>query len=222
MYVLGGREFLTKAAIVAECRRILKETKANTKIEGADEAFVRDLLKLHPRRGSTAAVERELYVVWSQRSSRDKCFAYWSNRKGEPIDFSYKECINPKPPIDRFSQAAREAICADIIVFKQAFWRGKRSARCPITGELMHCSSSHVDHAYVCFAALVDRFIEAHSIDLSSVTYRGNGWANAALVEAFVDFHRANATLAVISAQANLSKGSSGYKRSKPTAPNAA
>lgn len=212
-YNLGAHQYKSKAEITKQAKHILKHTKAGTKLTDEAEAFVRALLMLHPRLAHTQAVERDLYVTCSKRG--DKCFGYWSNRKGAAIDFSWKECISPKPPIDRFAHACRESVADDIIVFKRAFWAGKSSVKCPVSGERMYRSNSHVDHAEPTFAALVDQFISEQQIDLSTVTYRGNHFAQEALSRKFREYHRQHATLAVISAFANLSKGSSGYKRAK-------
>ncbi len=79
-----------------------------------------------------------------------------------------------------------------------------------MTGVLLQWHNTDVDHSPPhTFAVLVDRYIDWYDVDLEAVRYRdrgiGNLFSDRRLAASWREFHNRNASLRLLSAQANRS-----------------
>lgn len=93
--------------------------------------------------------------------------------------------------------------------------------RCPITKEWISWDKAHVDHKPpMTFSVIVATFINKEKIDLDKIGFDstsnyGNEFIDKTIGDRFAEWHRENAILRVIQANANLSTAFMG--RIKPT-----
>jgi hypothetical protein len=112
--------------------------------------------------------------------------------------------------------AFRDAVSADVAQFKREFF-ARDDHRCTLTGKSLTWDEAHVDHVFPeTFSALVERFASCIDLDLDDVEtvsvdgQAGRKIAQDWLADGFVSFHRVNAVLRVISAEANMKLSNKG------------
>jgi len=123
----------------------------------------------------------------------------------------------PKPQAQEFSDACRAAVAEEILAAKKAFFEEHGDAAgqvpCELTGNVMSFGEAHVDHAYPKFGHLVVTFRAArgwHEVIPEGVLTRAQDgqtttmFEDAAIAEAFRQFHRATAMVRVIARGQNL------------------
>lgn len=118
--------------------------------------------------------------------------------------------FNPKrtkSPVQRFANACRLAVHADVEAFRAAFFREHDSPRCPVTDEPLERVTSHVHHdgGLTAFHALVRAFVREKHVNLSRIEYLAGRLLDDSLRGAFVAYHKEHARLMVVSGTANLS-----------------
>lgn len=185
---------------------ILEATPAGQSLHGQAVEFVLGLLLQHPRVIDKLAACLDVLVDSDPRYGR-KCF-WLRSRDNGLVDFSYRQCLSPPTSHARFVAACRNEIEADIIAFKQAAFT--KGSICPMTGVLLQWHNTDVDHSPPhTFAVLVDRYIDWYDVDLEAVRYRdrgiGNLFSDRRLAASWREFHNRNASLRLLSAQANRS-----------------
>jgi len=215
-YVICGETFDTKSALQERIKKILYRYKENEALLPDDFSFMFDVLKNHPdfkqKMGSGIACMRV-----RQNPVYTNTRGFWIERTdGSGTDFSYLECLKATPHAKRFINACRAAIEPDIQLFKAEFFNSHRfeTPRCPYTGEPLKFVGSHVDHkAPRTFQWLTEAFINLHSIPVDDIKINGKAVDNTyqdtfddqGLERLWVEFHKRNAELQVVSAKANLS-----------------
>ena len=110
-------------------------------------------------------------------------------------------------PRQRFAAGCRLAVKADVERFREEYFQSHDNPRCPVTGETLSRSNSHVHHEgpHVDeFNRLVGSFVREQRVNLSKVRYVAGHLLDEQLRRAFVRHHTDHAKLQVVSAPANL------------------
>lgn len=109
--------------------------------------------------------------------------------------------------------AMRQIIDPQIKTFRLSVNRQlkKRSMRCSVSGEFINSGEFHIDHRYP-FKNLVEEWCREEHLDLERIDVYCRGtkcyFRNTDLAERWFDYHMMHAQLQVLSAKANLQKGS--------------
>ena len=203
-YKLGCEVFSSKKAIKERFQGIAKTVGPVTNKE--DHAFLVGLLHMHQE-----AVEK---IGPGIKGFEIKINAVFKNAKtpvvhridGTSVDFSYRNCLQPKTDLGKFSEACRFAVKDQIFEWKMQHVGGKTDWFCPITNKQHPVSQMEVDHkSPLTFNTIVHDFISRHFIDISAVEYdvsgnkNGNHFADEFLRNSWIRFHDRYATLWLIS-----------------------
>lgn len=112
--------------------------------------------------------------------------------------------------------AMRQIIDPQIKTFRLSVNRQlkRKPLRCPISGDFLEASMFHIDHKYP-FKDLVEEWCREEKVDLEKIDVSCKGtkcyFKSTELAESWFDFHLMRAELQVLSAKANLQKGSKYY-----------
>lgn len=213
---IGSRIFSSKKEAKEYYRNILYSCKINTPLYGTYYNDMIELFGYHPDYVEKTSSFPDTWIPtitvgiteWNNR-----CF-YISDNGMNPIDFSFIACIDgAKSNYHNFTSSCRRAIDDDIVTFKTAFFNTEQKKYCEITGEQINYNTSHVDHI-IPFKTLVDNFIKTYYIDVDKVHYTFSIGVSFFLydvntkriMDTWIDYHRENALLRVISANANLQR----------------
>ncbi len=130
--------------------------------------------------------------------------------------FMRRTCINGDlSPLAKFSKTCRDVISDDLRLVKLSFFKGnskKGRAKCQETGKLSLWEELNVDHRQPnTFSVILDRFIELHKIDLSSVEYIESidnvySLKDDGLAEKFRKYHKEKANLRLVRKDNNLGR----------------
>lgn len=211
-YTVNGEFFKTKAAIRERVRSILYAYPLGTRVAAQDSAFLLELLQNHPNAEQKIGCGVEAFEV-RQESSISRGF-YAIRLDGSAENFSYKKLLSPPTKLAVFKTVCRDLVHRQIFRFKFNHFRGYARedgrVQCPITEKWIMQEESDVDHTPPnTFAKIVTDFIGQHKIDVNEVevqeskTEKGKTFTDNTLVEAWVNYHDANANLRVVSTFAN-------------------
>ena len=112
--------------------------------------------------------------------------------------------------------AMRQIIEPQIKTFRMSVLRQlkKKPLKCPVSGDFIEAAMFHIDHRYP-FKNLVEEWCRGEKVDLENVDVYCRGtkcyFKDTELAEGWFDYHMMNAQLQVLSAKANLEKGSKYY-----------
>lgn len=112
--------------------------------------------------------------------------------------------------------AMRQIIEPQIKTFRTSVLRQlkKKTLKCPMSGEFIEAAMFHIDHRYP-FKNLVEEWCRDERVDLERIDVYCRGtkcyFKDTDLAERWFDYHMINAQLQVLSAKANLEKGSKYY-----------
>ena len=112
--------------------------------------------------------------------------------------------------------AMRQIIDPQIKTFRLSVLRQlkKKPLKCPVSGDFIEAAMFHIDHKYP-FKNMVQEWCRDEHIDLENVDVHCRGtkcyFRDTDLAERWFDYHMINAQLQVLSAKANLEKGSKYY-----------
>ena len=171
---IGRLNFKYKKEALAHFKKILNSYGFKESLSEEDFNDVLNLLKIHPNAKEKIGVGIKKIKVDETRY-KTKCFNVIRVDSSCEI-FSYIKCINGSlPPLTKFSKACRDTISDDLRSVKLSFFKGnskKGRVKCQETGEMSLWVELNIDHRQPnTFSVIVDRFIELHRIDLSSVEY---------------------------------------------------
>lgn len=216
MYELGGKTYNTKAEVVAECQRILKQGW----VSNFDTVFLYDLVKHHPEAHQKigCGIQQTDVNEWAFYIDSDgyggKCF--WLEREdGTRTDWSFRSCLKPPTHEQDVRQALRRAIANQVVEFRRFMFADLESLPCAITGQPVTIYESHVDHKPPhTFLTLVGLYLTERGITYKDIAVvpTEDGDTLTALVDKererdWQEFHKQWAQLQITSARANLSQG---------------
>lgn len=212
-YVILGEVFPRKGDLRDRIRAILHSYLYGQTLSAEHQAFMLEVLQNHPDylgkvRGGVEYITTRLNPVYGQPEF------YLHRVDGTGTEFSFEKCLRPNSALQEFKRACRVAIADDIIEFKLRQFRENAALTCPFTGELLTLDTAHVDHAPPkTFDVIVHQFIDSLGFDVDTVAVTGNGedgetcryFTEDSFRVLWVNYHRREATLRVVSKIANLS-----------------
>lgn len=215
--LIGSRDFPSKTALKEEVRRILYSTSQNQPLAGLDFILMRDLIDQHP--DAWDIVGEGIHSIFIDESGFQKEVCFYVLQEDETIrNFSFHKCIDGQmTPWRKFSRACRVAVRPDIKKFKDEFFKNNPDPVCEVLGtKLINDSTSHVDHEDPEFNDIVFSFSSYYDLDIDIFTYKPSTYGVDRFEDDYWDqefcsFHDSAAELRVISAKANLSRGSIVY-----------
>lgn len=208
-YEIAGEVFVSKQAVKDKVSKLLGRLGT---VSEEDEPFVLELLARH--RNAQQKIGAGVQRIEVRRVKPYNTYGFYIVRvDGTGTDFSYKECLDPSTPMQRFTAACRTAILHQRNAVRDAAFAEYRLIKCLITGETISRETCHVDHAEPwTFDAIVASFVESHVIDVSTTPLSGGGdnetqqsFADERMTYAFCAFHKERASMRVVSKRANLS-----------------
>jgi hypothetical protein len=179
--------------------------------DASDHQFLTELLSKHPKceekigKGIASFQCNELY-------ENNRCFNV-VRIDGSAVSFSVKACLQAPSYRADALQAFRTVIAPQ----SKAFWAEYKANTpihdrlCPITGEFISEENHAVDHSGDnAFHVIVDKFLLHYGLDVKTLRYTNHPAIeffyypeDAKIREDFLDFHRRNACLRVLSKQGN-------------------
>jgi hypothetical protein len=212
-YEIDGRTFRSKKAVIDYVRAEIHGASPDGEPLNEEHlGFMVALLRRHP--WSDQKIGAGVARMWIEQNPDFPTRCFWLERAdGTKTDFSFYQCLEDSSPLRDFKEACRHAVAPDVIEFKAEFFRRNPEACCPVTGEPMTFSTSHVDHAPPdTFDAILGEYVKSRSIDPAKVRFVAHGdgdigsrFDDDRLEKDWVEFHDRRAKLRVISAVANLS-----------------
>lgn len=222
---LGHLNFPNQKEAKAYFKDLLNRYKPISTLNEMDSTDVMALLS-----GHTNAKEKIgtgiAYISVDSDDLGGQCF-HINREDGSKENFSYIKCISgQQSQFTRFSIACRRSIDDELYEFKKTCFsaekmNAKYQIQCPVTKSWITWDQAHVDHkAPMTFSVIVSTFIQMENIDLDNIAFDstsnyGNEFTDETIGTRFATWHRKNATLRVIQANANLSNAFMG--RVKPT-----
>jgi hypothetical protein len=198
--VLGGVTYPTKKAVHERCRRMQLGQ------EPLDDAFLRDLLALHPEvEKKTGCGVARFYVGGNEYGG--ECF--WLERTdGTRTDWSFRVCLYPhlSKQASNVIAAMRVLVAPQVIAFRDAAFAGTELCLCAITHRLIARREAHVALVKRFFAARGQQFDDVQ-ITTSIDGMTGRDIIDPELARAWIEFHGEHARLQVTSAMANMQQG---------------
>jgi hypothetical protein len=198
-------------------------------VRGADEEFLNEVMELIPRwkaikdRGAVRYKIRNKkfqgravrgIVMVTSRSKRE----VWLG-KGKVVEELFPRAVE----VPEYKQNKKDALVAmrqiidpQIKTFRLSVLRQlkKKPLKCPVSGDFIEAAMFHIDHKYP-FKNMVQEWCRDEHIDLENVDVHCRGtkcyFRDTDLAERWFDYHMINAQLQVLSAKANLEKGSKYY-----------
>lgn len=210
--LIGDLWFPLRGAAQEACQAVLyKYPPGSVVTDPEDEKFLLDLLQLHPNKDTKIGCGVARFEVRpSEKQSRQRTL--WLVRTdGSETDFSFVKCLTPPTHARLVRAALREAIVPQINEFVRNAYTSGGQVQCPLTrADLSDRKQAHVDHHKPTFDELAQAFAEAEGgWEAISVTssdgMTGHRLADAHQAQAWDEYHRANASLRLVSIQANLS-----------------
>jgi hypothetical protein len=207
----GHYQFRTKKSATEEARRRINNYEANDRLNANDEMFFTSLFSLHSEFAEKKGAGINYIKV--QRDFHDNRCLYICRIDGSEIDCSWVHCIQPAPQKTVVSMAFRRAVKQIIIACKRA--QIDNVVVCPILKTKLTFYNSHVSYLTPSFENMLNNFLNDREIDITSVALvnpkpddedqRGKV-ADHNLVEEWRSYHQDNATLQLLSTEANLRK----------------
>lgn len=193
----------TKAAALAELRAIIANASSGSPLEGEACTLALKVLALHPSaRTKIGAGVAFVYVGPVPGYPKQRCL--WVQRRdGTKTDFSFHEALAPSSMRLKRMRAARAAVQDQIAAYRSLASKSCQSCTAP---------ADHVDHCQRPFVFLYEAWEQGlggrepplrPTVDASS----DERFADRADEESWCAYHRAHATLQMLCAHCNLSKG---------------
>lgn len=207
-YSLGAHSFSSKAAIGSRCKELLHRRLGRI-VAPDEEAFLRDLVAMHPQASAKIGCGVAGFEVWLSSYGTPRFVLIRTD--GSRADFSYKVCLEPwRSSPETCAKAALRVEVEDQIL---RFLRDERQ-RGPlvdaVTGRPICNEKPHVDHASPTFAELVGMWLAAEGISLSQLATDGHGdledrltLRDRDLARRWQRFHADNARLRVVTESTN-------------------
>lgn len=212
--IIGDKEFKYKKDALSYFKDILNSYEPSQIVNEQNFKDLVNLLEIRPDKDDKIGCGIEKIQVIEVRY-KTKCFEL-IRTDGSTEVFSYRNSINGKSkPLTKFSMTCRETISEDLRNVKLAYFKkfsSKGEVKCQETSELCKWEELNVDHRQPnTFSVIVDRFIEVHKIDISTVQYTEimDGvyhFTDVELADKFKNYHREKANLRLVMKERNLGR----------------
>jgi hypothetical protein len=141
------------------------------------------------------------------------------NDQGERKPFSYQKYLSggPLSKLAKVTAALRTEIGQQIIEFRTNSFVGQRTVLSAISRKPLSERRCHVHHSGKPFLQIVDEFLRLNQhrwdgMETEAAGPTGYRLRDRAIATEWADFHRAHATLEIVSAEENLRAGANGYR----------
>lgn len=209
--VIGSVPFANKTAVRKHYSALINASPVGHELQGANLAFVADLIKRHRDYEQKAGAGIARFVVGKHKMYGSKKIDF-ERVDGTIDDFSINFCLDPVTSEQyaamNFRCAARSAVLPDIREFKN-----RSGMVCATTGEKHSREDLHTDHAPpMVFSVIMQNFLEAAGKTPADYQYADDHaglavFADPNATDRFRAFHTKHATLRVIHKTINLSGG---------------
>jgi hypothetical protein len=198
---------MKKVDISNKCKCILNNYDISTCVNNSDYIFLISVFKMH---------EDWIFKNGDGIKSIEVALSFYSTRyfkinrvDGTSTDISYKKCLNKPTKLSKIKKACRTSIYPIVKTFREKNVIFGVST-CPITGEVLTSTNTHIDHYDLKFCEMFDIWINDKDIDyvyskLSiSIDNSFSGKIECKILELeFINFHNANCNLRAVSEYAN-------------------
>lgn len=209
--LVGNRSFALKKDAEQACREILYRYDPGHRVSGiADELFLLDLLELHPQRNEKLGCGIAHFEVRvNPKFVRQRSF-YLVRIDRSETDFSFMKCLRPPSHRQLVMGAMRHEVSTQVYEFAEETYHSTAPVLCAVTGRAVAREKAHVDHSSPTFLELAEQFVVEQGGWGEMVIARADGSIGVQLgrddqASAWRDYHRRNATLRIVSIEANLS-----------------
>lgn len=208
---IGRLSFLTKAAAKEFFRNLRDRYKDFEPVADKDREHLLALIAIHPEaEQKIGAGIQGFHVAQNPEWPQTRCF-FIDRVDGTRTGFSFLVCIDGAKDRKDVHQALRTAVKDQTIRFK--FQALSKACICPISGCVLTEANSHVDHAFPkTFDWLVKQWMEDAMLEYRDLILTpsadmkfSNTLADDKIRECWVEYHRENAVLRLVSIEANLS-----------------
>lgn len=209
----------TKAEKKRRVSAMLAQYKVGETVVEDDAAWLHELVKSHPdypQKFGTVDEEDEVRIVrfFVALDGLYKKPGFWFESADGVVDnFSTVLCINGMPPLrSRLLTACRTTVKEDMNAFKAVRFGNSKWTVCDETGEPLHWDDAHVDHI-VPFIQIAGPWLDARPhLTVADLAPHGVGavsesFADPALAAELRQFHKERATVRLVAAKVNLSRG---------------
>lgn len=205
----GNYQFNTKRSATEEARRRISQYEAGDRLCLEDELFFASLFTLHSEyeKKKGAGID---YIQVERDFHNNRCL-YIHRVDGSSTDCSWVHCIQPASKKTIVSMAFRRAVKDIVMRYKSD--KLDDVDVCPVLGIKLTHDNSHVSYLTPSFGELLKDFLREHRIDIESVgltnpkpndTDQRGQLVDPKLLEDWRCYHQRNATLQLLSAEANL------------------
>jgi hypothetical protein len=209
--VFGSFQYRTKKAATEEARRRMKQYEAGNKLSVDDELFFTSLFTLHSKYEEKKGTGIDHLRV--ERDFHNNRCLYIYRIDGTKTDCSWVHCIQPASQKTVVSMAFRRAVKVRVIEFKKLLLNSTKV--CPELGTPLSLDNSHISYLEPSFEKLLDDFLFQNQVTYESIKLtnpqpsdsdqRGI-LSSTNLSMKWNEYHQINATLQLLSAEANLRK----------------
>ena len=203
--------FKTKTLAIKEIQNKIKPYSAGDKLNKEDEIFFLKLFKLHDE------YEKKIgcgvsHITVEKDFHNNKCL-YIHRIDGKSEDISWRHCIRPMSQKEIVSYAFRRAVKETVIEFKKIHLQD--NAHCPILHTPLDFYNSDTSYIPYSFDELFLDFLKEHGLTIDSIELKNPEQndpdqrgiiQDLSLRNAWIEYHRANSQLKLISRKANSSK----------------
>lgn len=208
---IAGQSFDTKKEAKQYVRALIERYEPGEKLDPHDQAFVLELLSLHPHYEQKRGVGIEYVTVDLEISfgGRNKHFIIYRTNNSY-TDFSWVKCFDGSSHRREVQSAMRAAINDQIIDFRNA--ELPKNPICPFRKIKLDKTNSHADHAHpVTFISLVESWVQTvGGFESVKINVGVDGQTSATMADEgqrqqWQDFHRRSAQFRLTSIKGNLS-----------------
>ena len=140
------------------------------------------------------------------------------NDRGERKPFSYHKYLSrgPLPKLAKVMAALRTEVGQQITDYRTKIFAGGPTVLSAISGKPLAERRCHVHHSGKPFLQIVDEFLVSnkhrwHDMETEAASATGYRLRERVIAADWMDFHRTQATLEVVTPEENLQAGTSGY-----------
>lgn len=207
----GKFKFGTRKACEDEARSRINSYSAGSLISASDKEFFEALFTLHSEYDEKVGCGiRDIEVGLDFH--KNKCLSIIRNNDSKVV-ISWRHCVKPYTKKMVVSYSFRRAVKNAVMQFKSlAVFSG---ATCPILNIELTFDNSHVSYKGISFDELLSNFLEANKLsyegielsdpDANDLDQRGV-LQDSLLTNNWQEYHKSNAELSLLSADANLRK----------------
>ncbi|WP_265497585.1 MULTISPECIES: DCL family protein [Providencia] len=205
----GDYQFRTQNAAKEAIREKLTRYQFGDRLNEEDETFFSELFQLHSEYEEKIGCGIEYIKV--EKDFHNNKYLHIYRVDTSDVDISWVHCIQPASKKSIVSYAFRRAVKAAVIEFKRNAL--KEAPTCPILNTPLNFDNSHVAYITPTFDELLLKFLEESGQSIDSIMLKDpntedrdqRGVINDLnLKEQWIQYHKLNAQLTLLSAKANL------------------